>query len=84
MMAAKRHQRRKEPPGHGVRRQSAAATALWLPAERNGAGLSADGVIRSSGRESGVALRLPPQFKTRAVFPISHLPLPIFDSSPAA
>jgi hypothetical protein len=49
----------------GLRRQSAAATALWHPAERNASPHKAVG-HRSAGRESGVALRLPPQSKTRA------------------
>jgi len=50
---------------HGVRRQSAATTALWLQP------------IFVQWSQSGVALRLPPQSKikggkSRAVIPLTH------------
>src|SRR5881396_1153044 len=58
------HEPLKAPPGFGVRRQSAGATALWISSKRRWkcrAHVRHDHTIKS-----GVALRFPPHSKTLA------------------
>jgi len=65
------HELLKVPSGCGVRRQSAAATALWILSERPGNRRIKARQVRRI--QSGVALRFPPRSKTMAHCPTERV-----------